>query len=300
MKINKKDIFKYLEERTGSIAYIGLHGISENPDINTNFSNFTTEEKAENILKTGLLNNRQCSISRTCVIYGNLSNTYEEQKNLIISLNNYSAYDTQGTQFIVVVAIPIIFECSDKSMIFGGWMNPTTEYSTEFKCLTDKAFKFGIPKEMILGYYSYNPQDEEVEFIENKSYYSELSQPEKDIFIKRYIDKETDESYSFSGILKHQKDEYQNRVQRKKEKKHQYSLTELDQITIEHLDIENIDLNYDLIMKSKFSQITKRLIIDIACQYYRQLDENDKYYLNPWKYFQDTESFEKWISQRRR
>lgn len=191
MKIKKNELFKYLEELLGNSCYVGLHGISEDPDIKNEFSDMTTVEKAKNIVKEGLRNERKMSIKSTCAIFGRLTETYKENKKLILELNGYTAYKTEGQHVIVIVAVPVTFDHSDGRKIFGGWMNINTPYnddSSPFECVTDRVFKNGIPQEMILGYYAYNKNESEVDFVFNDEHYLNLSQDARDRFIQETFD----------------------------------------------------------------------------------------------------------------
>ena len=192
MKIKRQELFKYLEERYGNNYYFGLHGISDMPDIKNAYTDMPKLEKAKNILKTGLINERQLSIKSTCEIFGRLSDTYEKNKRVVLNMNKFTCYRTADEHVVVIVAVPIEFKHSDGRNIFGGWMNPLVYYSDDnspFECVTDKLFKQRIPKEMILGYYYFNSKDQEAEIILNDGYYDKLSQEQKDIFIEEIFDR---------------------------------------------------------------------------------------------------------------
>lgn len=192
MKIKRRELFKYFEEKFGNEYYIGFHGISDNPDIKNQYADMTKTKKAENILKEGLINERQISIKSTCQIFGRLTDTYEKDKSVIYKMNGFSCYKTEKEHVVVIVAIPVSFKHSDGRNIFGGWMNPNQYYSDDdspFECVTDKLFKERIPKEMILGYYYFNNDNKEAELIFNDGYYDQLSQEQKDRFIEENFDK---------------------------------------------------------------------------------------------------------------
>lgn len=192
MRIKRQELFKYFEERYGNSCYFGLHGISDNPNIKNQYADMSKMEKARNIIKEGLINERQVSIKSTCCILGRLSDTYEKDKNSILTMNQYLCYLTEKQHVIMIVTVPISFRHSDGREIFGGWMNPGVDYSDDdspFECITDKLFKEKIPKEMILGYYYFDNDDKEAELIFNDEYYDRLLQEQKDRFIEETFDK---------------------------------------------------------------------------------------------------------------
>ena len=191
MKLKRGDLFKYFEERFGNEYYIGFHGISDNPDIKNQYTNMTKTEKAENILKEGLINERQLSIKSTCEIFGRLSDTYEKDKSVILSMNRFSCYRTEKQHVVIIVAIPVSFKHSDGRNVFGGWMNPhqgSSDDDSPFECITDKLFKKRIPREMIFGYYYFDNNDKEAELVLSDVYYDKLSQEQKDRFIEEIFD----------------------------------------------------------------------------------------------------------------
>ena len=191
MKIKRQELFKYFEERYGNSCYFGLHGISDNPDIKNQYTDMPKMEKARNILKEGLINERQISIKSTCYILGRLSDTYQKDKNKILTMNQYKCYLTKKQHVIMIVAVPVSFRHSDGREIFGGWMNsgvPFSDGDSMFECITDRLFKRRIPKEMILGYYYFENDDKEAELIFNDEYYDRLSQEQKDRFIETTFD----------------------------------------------------------------------------------------------------------------
>lgn len=192
MKIRKKDLFSFFESWLGNSCYIGLHGIADEPDLKNEFSEMSKVEKAENILKLGLINSRKMSIKSTCTIMGILPETYKKHKDLLEDFNNYTAYNTPSKEhIIVIIAVPIVFEDSNNRKIFGGWMNPKIPYNDDesvFECITDQLFEDNIPKEMILGYYSFKENDEEVDFVYNNNFYLFLEQTKRDKFIKDLFD----------------------------------------------------------------------------------------------------------------
>ena len=80
MKIKKSNLFSYFEELLGPSFFVGLHGISDNPDFKNEYSDLSKEEKAKNIVSMGLINSRHKSIKSTCRIFGRLSETYKKNK----------------------------------------------------------------------------------------------------------------------------------------------------------------------------------------------------------------------------
>jgi len=191
MRIKRSELFKYFEQRYGNSCYFGFHGISDNPDIKNQYTDMPKIEKAKNIIRQGLINERQISIKSTCVIYGRLSDTYKKDKSAILDMNKFSCYKTKKQHVVVIVAVPVSFKHSDGREIFGGWMNPNVSYGDEdspFECITDKLFEKRIPKEMILGYYYFDDDDKEAELIFNDEYYDRLSQKQKDKFIEETFD----------------------------------------------------------------------------------------------------------------
>ena len=192
MKLKRRELFRYFEEIFGNEYYIGFHGISDNPDIKNQYADMKKTEKAENILKEGLINERQISIKSTCKIFGRLSDAYEKDKSVIWSMNEFSCYRTAKQHVVIIVAVPVSFKHSDGRNIFGGWMNPNQGYSDDdspFECVTDKLFKKRIPREMIFGYYYFDDNDKEAELVLNDEYYDKLSQEQKDRFIEEMFDK---------------------------------------------------------------------------------------------------------------
>lgn len=189
MKIRRDNLFRYFENTLGSSFYVGLHGISDDPDFINEFSNLSNDEKAKNIMRIGLINSRKKSIKSNCRIFGRLSDTYENNKKIILDFNKFKAYKCDGKQYIVVVAIPILFLHSDGRVLFGGWMNPEVLYNDDtspFECISDKLCKDLIYPEFILGYYSYD--NDIVDFIPNNRFYGNLSIDEKDSFIDKLFD----------------------------------------------------------------------------------------------------------------
>jgi len=192
MVIKRDELFKFLEELTGDKCYVGLHYIFDDSDFKNEFSHLSKEEKAINIMKTGLINERMASMKSTCKIFGNLSTTYESNKNEVIGTNRFSFTSLNGENVVVVVAVPIVFEDTKGRKLFGGWMNPGMGFNDDdspLECITDKLFEQNIPKETILGYYTFDDGDKEIEFISNDKHYLLLSDEEKDKFIQEYFDK---------------------------------------------------------------------------------------------------------------
>jgi len=192
MVIKRDELFKFLEELTGDKCYVGLHYIFDDSDIKNEFSHLSKEEKAINIMKMGLINERRASMKSTCQIFGNLSTTYENNKNEIIGTNRFSFTSLNGKNVVVVVAVPIVFEDTKGRKLFGGWMNPGIGFNDDespLECITDKLFEKNIPKETILGYYTFDDGDKEIDYISNDKHYLLLSDEEKDRFIQEYFDK---------------------------------------------------------------------------------------------------------------
>ena len=92
MRIKKDSLFSYFEDLLGSSFYVGLHGIADDSDLKNEYSNLSKEEKARNIISTGLINSRCMSIKSTCKIFGRLSETYKDNKSLILNFNKYKIY----------------------------------------------------------------------------------------------------------------------------------------------------------------------------------------------------------------
>lgn len=203
MKIELSELYKYFESIYHDDYYFGLHGISERPDMPEEYESLTTEEKAKNIIENGLNNNRHISIKSTCKILGRLSTSYEEEKSLTTEFI-YRPYKTQDNFYVVIVAIPVVFKKSDGTIYFTGWMKPNVRYSddiSELECITDIICEDKIPKEFILGYYHYNKDDKEVEFIKNKSFCEELDEEEKDKFIEEHIESKNLMVEAFTGMM---------------------------------------------------------------------------------------------------
>lgn len=192
MKIKKRDLFRFFDAYLGKSCYVGLHGIADESDIKNEFSEMNKIEKAENILKIGLINSRKMSIKSTCTIMGVLPETYKKYKELVEDFNKYTAHNTPSKQhIIIIVAVPIVFKDSNNRNIFGGWMNPKVHYNDDdsvFECITDQLFEEQVPPEMILGYYSFDESSDEVDFIFNDNHYMFLDQLKKNTFIKNYFD----------------------------------------------------------------------------------------------------------------
>ena len=182
--ISKDQIFNHIHGLIKEKSYVGLHGIADNSDIKNEYSHLSKQEKAENIMQTGLINARGETISHTLKIFGDLSN---HKLDVYDGINNYSFNSPSGEEMIAVVAIPFFFEDSKGRKIYGGKRDYTI-YETRAKddkpqCITDYEFRDKIPSEMVLGYYFYNNNSNEVTFVENPKYYTNLSQGEKDDFI---------------------------------------------------------------------------------------------------------------------
>ena len=199
MIIKKEEIFDYLESITGDKCYVGLHGIADRSDIQNEYSNLSKIEKAENMLKIGIINARGSSMQATVQFFGNLS--AQNDVACVQAINNYSFYSFQSRKEVVmVVAIPIIFNKTDGHAFFGGWIDgKDTENPERFESISDYCVFMGdnkknhmeviIPSEFIFGYYTYTKGDEKVEMTLNPRFYYNLSNEEKDTFISNFIPK---------------------------------------------------------------------------------------------------------------
>lgn len=193
MEIKKNELYIFLRNILGGEYYIGLHGITAGKtDILNKYSDMTPRDKAENILKTGLINERHMSIKSTCQIFGNLA-LINDHKEVISDLCDFNPYyignkPENTEEVVVIVSVPITFKDSKGRNIFGGWMNPNISYcddNSPFECITDKLFEKSVPPEMILGYYTFVGKSDTVEFHANERHYSNLTQEERDEFISR-------------------------------------------------------------------------------------------------------------------
>ena len=184
MTVSKEQVYDLIKQLSEEECYIGLHGIADKADIINEFSNLPKNEKAKKILEIGLKNARGETISHTVRNFGTLENIDSSD---IENINGYGFYSPSGEEAIVVVSIPLFFEDSSGRKIFGGYKERGNSDKERAECITDYIFKDNIPPEMILGYYTYNMNSNNVEFIENPKYYSRLSQSEKDSFINKYF-----------------------------------------------------------------------------------------------------------------
>ena len=202
MKVKKDELYYFLSDNIGTSAYVGIHGTAIRGDIENKYMDMTKEEKAQNIMKIGLINKRASNLTLTCNFFGILpALTENANKRKLIPLLNDSSYinsydkGEQG-QVMVVVAIPVEFIKSDNTKYFCGLIDVQSSnghYDDPF-CLSDYLFKTQIPPECIYGYYTYqNKDDKEVNFHYNESYYSRLTPKKRDEFIKKNIE----ESYIF-------------------------------------------------------------------------------------------------------
>ena len=194
MILKKQNLYSYIQMQLDDSYFVGLHGIADTADIINEYSNYSKIEKAENIMKIGLLNARGSTINLTVRNFGNLNETSEEK---IYSFNNYGFYSPSGKETIIVTAIPYFFTHSNGKNIFGGYIEYIPEeasfYSEKAKCISDYLFKNLIPKELILGYYSYDTNSNVVDYISNPLHYSKISQGERD----KFIDEKIPKSFSF-------------------------------------------------------------------------------------------------------
>lgn len=327
MRIKKGNLFSYFEELLGSSYYVGLHGISDDSDIKNEYSSMPKEEKAKNIMRSGLFNSRLKSIKSTCRIFGRLSETYKTNKPKILEFNKYRAYFSNGKEYIVVVAIPILFMPSDGRMLFGGWMDCDVSYNDDnspFECISDKLCRMEIPKEFILGYYSYNENDSDVDFIFNNKFYSELSVSEKDEFIRKfygnkncYIDmmKGTDycktlleesrnnsffQEYDFDlagNLIRELNTDFSFDEKLNTDDTFYYSVKSFYGISLDAIDIDRVKPSYEMIFGGIYGIPMKEIIInkkyngrnlcDEVGFYYSTKIESDK--------FVDLLIFEEWI-----
>ncbi len=186
MTISREQVYELIKQLSENECYVGLHGIADKSDLINEFSHLSKNEKAKKILEVGLKNARGQTISHTVRNFGLLENmTIMDIKNI----NDYGFYSPSGEEAIVVISIPLFFEDSNGMKIFGGYKESKSSDIDSAECITDYIFKDNIPTEMILGFYTYNRNGNNVEFIENPKYYSKLSQSEKDEFINRYFNK---------------------------------------------------------------------------------------------------------------
>lgn len=218
MRIKKDELYYFLSENLGTSSYVGIHGTAIRGDIENEYMNMSKKEKAQNIMKIGLINKRASNLTLTCNFFGILPTLTEsaDRRQLIPLLNNSSyinGYDKgeQG-QVMVVVAIPIEFIKKDNTRYFCGWIDTQSSngaYGKAF-CLSDYLFRSQIPPECIYGYYTYqNKEDSEVEFYLNENHYFRLSPERREEFIKENIEesdllkyfKRIEEDISFENLL---------------------------------------------------------------------------------------------------
>ena len=327
MRIKKDSLFSYFENLLGSSYYVGLHGISDDSDIKNEYSSMSKEEKAKSINSIGLINSRCLSIKSTCMIFGRLSETYKNNKNMILSFNKYKAYNSSGKELIVVVAIPIMFMHSDGRMLFGGWMNCNVPYSDDyspFECISDKLCAFDIPKEFILGYYSYDENDDYVDFNFNNNFYGNISSIEKDKFIDKFyggkkceldLSRGTDyckrileeirnrffyhdDRFDMAGnLLKELDSNFTYNDDLNFDDTFYYSNDVFNNININDIDISRVKPNFEMIFNGEYGSIMKEIIInnryfgknlaDVVGFYYDTRIDNDSYV--------DLLVFEEWL-----
>jgi hypothetical protein len=327
MRINKACLFSYFENLLGSSYYVGLHGISDDSDFKNEFSSLSKEDKAKNIMKSGLINSRRLSIKSTCTIFGRLSETYKTNKSKILDFNKYKAYFSTGKEYVVVVAIPILFMPSDGRILFGGWMDCDVSYNDDnspFECISDKLCRMGIPKEFILGYYSYNENDSDVDFVFNNKFYSELSVSKKDEFINNFygnkrcfIDLEKgidycnmllDESrnalfyqeYNFDlvgNLIRQLNTNFTFNEELNIDDKFYYSTKSFYAIDLDAIDMDRVKPSYEMIFNGIYSIPMKEIIINKKYNGRNLCDEVGFYYSTKIDddSFVDLLIFEEWV-----
>lgn len=327
MRIRKDNLFSYFENLLGCSFYVGLHGIADDSDLKNEYSSLSKEDKAKNILNTGLINSRCLSIKSTCKIFGRLSETYKDNKNLILDFNKYRAYRTEGRQYIVIVAVPIMFLPNDGRMLFGGWMDCNVPYNDDtspFECITDKLCMLNIPSEFILGYYSYEDNNDYVEFNFNNDFYSNLSRSKKDEFIeklyagkkceidlmkgtdycKRVLEESRnrwfyhDDKFDLAGnLIRQLNTDFSYNEDLNFDSTFSYSNDSFNNIGLDELDLSMVKPNYEMIFNGKYGSIMKEIIInnryfdknlaDIVGFYYDTKIDRDSYI--------DLIVFEEWL-----
>ena len=115
MKLKKDELYYFLSDNIGTSAYVGIHGIANRGDIENEYMNMSKEEKAQNIMKIGLINKRAANLTLTCNFYGILPMlTDNADKRELISILNNSSYkngydDGKQCQVMVVIALPVEF-----------------------------------------------------------------------------------------------------------------------------------------------------------------------------------------------
>lgn len=128
MKVKKDELYYFLSDNIGTSAYVGIHGTANRGDIENEYMNMSKEEKAQNIMKIGLINKRNSTLTLTCIFYGILPMLTDnaDKRDLISILNNSSyanGYDDGKHQVMVVIAIPVEFIKSNNTKYFGGWID---------------------------------------------------------------------------------------------------------------------------------------------------------------------------------
>lgn len=290
MRIKKDELYYFLSDNIGTSSYVGIHGTAIRGDIENEYMDMTKEEKAQNIMKIGLINKRATNLTLTCNFFGILPTLIEneDKRKLIPLLNNSSyinAYDKgeQG-QVMVVVAIPVEFIKSDNTRYFCGWIDAQSSnggYAKPF-CLSDYLFRTQIPPECIYGYYTYqDKEDSEVEFHFNENHYLNLTPEKREQFINENIE-ETMLFRTFKG--KHEKIPFENiadpnlvriysrfiqnnpieqfetysklpKVEAKTspEEETYYTQEELEQMPILDIDLSKVKPSYENIINGKYS-----------------------------------------------
>lgn len=327
MKIKKSNLFSYFEELLGPSFFVGLHGISDNPDFKNEYSDLSKEEKAKNIVSMGLINSRHKSIKSTCRIFGRLSETYKKNKRLILDFNKYRAYNSNGKQYIVVVAVPVVFFPSDGRALFTGWMDCDVSYNDDFspfECITDKLCKNCIPKEFILGYYSYDENDDYVDFTFNNGYYTELSLSLKDKFIsdffssngifidlmkgtdhcKRLLDESRNrgfyagESFDLAGnLLRQLNTNFVGDDKLNFDDNFCYSIKSFYSISIDAIDLDRVKPSFEMIFDGIYGNYMKEIVINKKYNGRSLCDVVGFYHSNEEDInsFVSVEDFEDWI-----
>ena len=281
--IKRRELFKYLEERLGNDYYVGLHGISDIPDIQKKY------------------------------------------KDQILGMNEYTCYRTKKEHVIVIVAVPTTFEYSDGRKILGGWMNVNVLYSDDdspVECITDKLFREEIPREMILGYYYFENENQDAHFVENDAFYENLDQEQKDKFIEKLFDRndlaiDLNNAHYMEELMKRVRNqpngydvhlrenmiEQANELQQEKEhncvdKKDGYTFEELEMIPLEKVDIDRIIPTYEMLTSSKYQ--IKDIILNKCFADDENLANDVGYYsvnnIHKNEHV-DVEEFENWVKQ---
>ena len=191
MKIKREELYDFIRSQTNGECYVGLHGIADSSDLKNEYSDLPKVEKAKSIMEKGLINARGKTISLTAKFFGGLDPDDEESA---LTFNNYRFYSPSGEQVIVVISIPLFFENSKGQNIFCGYKEfrtPEAFKTNEVpECISDDMFKRKIPPEFMLGFYTFNDDDDEAEYTPNANYYTGLPQERKDALIDYWFKSE--------------------------------------------------------------------------------------------------------------